>query len=135
MNKKIKFIAALIAMTCMFMGAAFAKSKNFEEVFAEKRSVSEQYESACEQMKESMGSVFKDIRVYAEGDCLVYEYVYAIDVDVDSAKEMLAAQIDTMKPMFNDIKKEVKKDFGYKKLDVKYVYKTKDDELIYEFKF
>ena len=39
MNKKIKFISILFAMS-FIMTAAFAKPKNFEEVWAEKTEVS-----------------------------------------------------------------------------------------------
>lgn len=137
MNRKIKFFTVFFAMSCIFMCAAFAKAKNFEEVYAEKSEISLQYESACEQMKESYGSVFKDIKVYAEGDCLVYEYVYAIDIDDELVKESLETQLESMESMLSEVKKAVKKDFGCKKIsvNVKYVYKNKDGKTVYEYKF
>ena len=134
MNKKFKFISILFAMS-FIMTAAFAKPKNFEEVWAEKTEVSQQYVNSLEEVKESFGGVIKDIKVYAEGKYLVYEYVYAVELDIETAKEALKTQFDSMKSTLKEVKKAVQKDFDYKKISIKYIYKTKDEEeiLVYEF--
>ncbi len=134
MNKKFKFISILFAMS-FIMTAAFAKPKNFEEVWAEKTEVSQQYESAVEQIKEAGSAYFKDVKVYAEGKYLVYEYIYSIDIDVDAAKDALKTSMESNKTQLKEVKKAVQKDFDYKKITLKYIYKTKDDVVIYEFEF
>ena len=124
----VKVLALCSAILMLMAFASCGKKYSSVEAYINSSEVQSQLESALE-IAEGSGM---EMKVFAEGDTLVYEYTYSTQLsNVDAVAEAIGNSIDGQSSTFEAVVEELKTQCDAQNPQVKLVYLNADGSEIY----